>query len=363
LNIAIISDWLTTYAGAERCIESFNKLYKADNYSLVEFLSNEDKQTILNNNPIKTTFIQNLPFSKKLFRNYLPLFPYAIENINVTKYDVILSSSHAVAKNVLTHSNQIHICYCHTPIRYGWDMYFDYIGELKGIKKIFFMYVMHKIRMWDYASSNRVDYFIANSKFIQKRIKKIYNKNSTVIYPPIDTDKFEFCDKKEEYYITMSRLVPYKRVDLIIKAFNKNKKNLIVIGDGDEFEKLKSIAHSNIQMLGFVEDKKAIEFIQKAKGFVFAALEDFGITPLEAQACGTPVIALNKGGTAESVIDGITGIHFENQTIESINDAINKFENTNFDYYKIRKHSLQFDRKVFEKKIYNYIKEVYERGI
>ncbi len=354
---AIVADWLTTYAGAEKCIESFTNLYPdSDVFSLVDFLNEKERNIILKGKYAKTSFIQNLPFKEK-FRNYLPLFPYAVENFDLREYDLILSSSHSVAKNVLTHSEQLHICYCHTPMRYAWDMFLDYTNNLSFPKRQIVKYFLHKIRIWDYVGAGRVDYFIANSKFIQKRIKKVYKRDSVVIYPPVDVDKFTLCTKKEDYYVTMSRLVGYKRVDLIVKAFNKNGKKLIVIGDGEEFENIKKIAKSNIELMGYLKEDEAIKIIQKAKAFVFAAIEDFGITPVEAQACGTPVIALNKGGSAESVNEK-TGVFFEIQSINSINKAIKEFESKKFDYNYIRKWAERFSRDRFEREIKEFVGKV-----
>jgi len=361
LKTAIISDWLSTYAGAERCIESFFNIFpEAESYSLVDFLDDHERNIILKSKQSNISFIQKLPFSKKHFRNYFPLFPYAIESFDLRKYDLIISSSHSVAKNVLTTAEQTHICYCHTPIRYAWDLYFEYINNLGVIKKSIAKYIFHKIRIWDYVGASRVDYFVANSNFVKNRIKKVYNKNAKVIYPPVDTDKFEFCNKKEGYYVTISRLVAYKKVDLIVKAFNKNGKKLIVIGDGPEMKNIKKIAKKNIEITGFLPQEQMQNILKKAKAFVFAAIEDFGISPVEAQACATPVIALNKGGTAESVIDKKTGILFNTQSIEDINEAVAKLEK-NYEYFnfeEIRKHALKFSRERFEKEIKSFIKEV-----
>jgi len=355
LKIAIACDWLSSYNGAERCIESFVNLYPDSQlYTLVDFLQNRD---FIQNKSTHTSFIQNLPLARKYFRYYLPLFPYAIENFDLSRYDIILSSSHSVAKNILTHSLQTHVCYCHTPMRYAWDLYFEYINQTNPLVKNILKLVLHKIRIWDVVGANRVDYFIANSHFISNRIKKIYNKPSKVIYPPVDVDKFEYCDKKEDYYITVSRLVPYKRVDLIIQAFNQTNKKLIVVGQGEMLDELKSIANSNIEFSGYVPHKQMVQLLKKAKGFVFAALEDFGISVVEALACATPVIALNKGGTKESVIPSV-GVLFDKQDPQDLLDAINRFEKIEWDYPHIRNYALSFDRKVFEAKIKEFIDNI-----
>jgi len=361
---ALVHDWFSVYAGAEKCIESFTNIWDDfDIYSLIDFLSDKDREIILKGKYSNTSFIQKLPFSKKKYRNYLPLFPFAIEQFDLSEYDLILSSSHAVAKGVLTHSEQLHICYIHTPIRYAWDLYFQYLKESnlsKGIKGLLAKYILHKIRMWDISSVNRVDYFIANSNYIANRVKKIYQKNADVIYPPVDVDKFEFSGKKEDFYLTASRLVPYKKIDLIVETFNQLGKKLVVIGDGPDMKKIKSIAKKNIEILGYQNDKILIEYMQKAKGFVFAAKEDFGIMPVEAQACGTPVICLGEGGTKETVIDGKTGVHFLKQSVESLSKAINRFETMTFDYKSVRENSLKFSKERFEKEIEELVNEKYE---
>lgn len=362
---ALIHDWLNTYAGAEKCVESFTNIYgDFDTFSLIDYLKDSDRKRILKGKHAKTSFIQKLPYSKSKYRNYLPFFPLAIEQFDLSEYDLILSSSHAVAKGVLTHANQLHISYVHTPIRYAWDLYFQYLKESnldKGIKGLVAKYFLHKIRIWDYSTVNRVDYFIANSKYIAKRINKVYRKDATVIYPPVDTNKFHLTEKKEEFYLTASRMVPYKKIDLIVETFSKIGKKLVVIGSGPEMKKIKEKSSKNIEILGFQEDEILIKYMQEAKAFVFAAEEDFGIIPVEAQACGTPVICLNKGGTAETVIDGVTGIHFQEQNIESLKNAIYRFEKL-YDRFIpeiIRKNSIKFSKERFEKEIKDFVEEKY----
>jgi len=361
---ALIHDWFSVYAGAEKCIESFTNIWNDfDVYSLIDFLDDEERDIILKGEYANTSFIQNLPKAKTKYRNYLPLFPFAIEQFDLSDYDLILSSSHAVAKGVLTHSNQLHISYVHTPIRYAWDLYHQYLKESgldKGLKGKLAKYFLHKIRIWDMSTINRVDYYIANSNYIAKRIKKVYGKESTVIYPPVDVEKFELYEEKEEYYFTMSRMVPYKKIDLIVKAFSKTNKKLIVAGIGPDMQKIKSFAGDNVEFLGFISDEKAIEYMQRAKAFVFAAEEDFGIVPVEAEACGTPVICLGKGGTKETVIDGVTGVHFETQEVDSLLKAVERFERLEFNPQEIREHSLKFSKERFEKEIEEFINHKYD---
>lgn len=364
---ALIHDWYSVYAGAEKCVESFTNIWDDfDLYSLIDFLNDGDRQIILKGKRANTSFIQKLPKAKERYRNYLPLFPLAIEQFDLSGYDLVLSSSHAVAKGVLTGSNQLHISYVHTPIRYAWDLYFQYLKESgldKGIKGVMAKYFLHKIRNWDVGTANRVDHYIANSNYIAKRIKKIYAKEAAVIYPPVDVDKFQLCVKKEDYYLTASRMVPYKKIDLIVEAFSKTDKKLVVIGTGPDMEKIKNKAGKNIELLGYQSDDVLIDMMQKAKAFVFAAEEDFGITPVEAQACGTPVICLGKGGTKETVVNGVTGVHFENQNIQDLMQAVEYFEKneSQFEPVKIRDNALKFGRERFEKEIKSFVNEKYEK--
>jgi len=363
---ALVHEWFVDYAGSERCIESFLNIWDDfDIYSLVSYPDSEISGKVLKGKKVNTSFIQNLPFAQKKFRNYLSLFPLAIEQFDMSSYDVVLSSSHAVAKGVLTGQNQMHVCYCHTPIRYAWDLYHEYLrnaGLEKGLKAFMAKRILHRIRQWDVISSNRVDHFIANSHYIAGRIKKIYNRDADVIYPPVDTELFPLETNKEEYYFTASRFVPYKKVELIVEAFaGMPDKKLLVAGDGPNRKLVESKAAKNIELLGYLPAEKMNCYMRKAKGFVFAAEEDFGITVVEALAGGTPVIALNRGGTAETVTNGINGIHFSEQTPASIAAAVSKFEKTNFNYEAISRNAGSFSRQIFEEKIKSYIEEKYEK--
>ena len=356
MKVAIIHDWLVTDAGAEGVLKSIIELYPdADIFSLVDFLTPKDREEILKGKFAKTSFIQKLPFAKKQFRNYLPLFPKAIESLDVSGYDLIISSSHAVAKGVKKTDGQLHVCYCHTPIRYAWDMHEEYTKDLPFLKKILVQASLAYIRKWDIASLDRVDCFIANSNFIADRIKRIYDRDSVVINPPVDTERFTFYPNKEDFYLTASRLVPYKKTKLIVEAFNQTDKKLVVIGKGEELEKIRAIAKSNVKVLGFVETKELIEYMQRAKGFVFAALEDFGIIPIEAMSCGTPVLAYGKGGIRDSVIDGKTGLFFEEQSVESILKSLNIFCKKSFDYKTIANHAKIFSKDRFQTELKSFI--------
>ncbi len=343
MKIAIVCDWLAIIGGAEKVLEQMLECFPdADLFSLVDFLP-DNKRHIIKNKTVTTSYIQRLPFARTKFRNYLLFMPFAIEQMDFIGYDVIISSSHAVAKGILTGPNQLHICYCHSPIRYAWDLQNQYLQESGldvGIKTVIIRYLLHKIRVWDAISTSRVDYLIANSKFISQRIKKYYRRNvDSIIYPPVLTD-ITINKPREDFYLTVSRLVPYKKVDLIVDTFIKDpKRRLVVIGDGPMLKSIQNKAyhHANIEILGYQSDEVLHDYLARAKAFVFAAEEDFGILPVEAQALGCPVIAYAKGGACETVINitqpNPTGILFSLQTEDSIRHAIEKFEE-NRDLFK-----------------------------
>lgn len=370
MKIAVVCDWLVTYAGAEKVLEQILNVYpEADLFALVDFLD-EDKRDFIKHKKVTTSFIQHLPKAKTKYRTYLPLMPLAVEQFDLSDYDLVISSSHCVAKGVLTGPNQMHISYVHSPIRYAWDLQHQYLKEArltKGLKGWVAKIILHYMKIWDTRTSNGVDYFIANSQFVAKRIWKCYRRKADVIYPPVDVKAFEFCDKKEDFYLTASRMVPYKKMDLIVEAFTKMPdKRLVVIGDGPDFDKIQKIAqgHNNIKLMGYQPFKVLKEHMQKAKAFVFAAEEDFGITPVEAQACGTPVIAYGRGGALETVRrlgvkDKPTGVFFEKQNKGSVIKAINYFEENRekIQYKDCRENALSFSIDNFKDRLKEYIKE------
>jgi glycosyltransferase involved in cell wall biosynthesis len=334
MKTAIICDWLTTYAGSERVLEEIITCFPtADVFAVVDFLP-ESQRACLKGKKVTTTFIQKLPGAKKRYRSYLPLMPLAIEQIDLSGYDLVISSSHSVAKGVLTGPNQIHISYVHSPMRYAWDLQHQYLHETglhRGLKGLVAKYFLHKLRLWDQRTAHGVDHFIANSQYIAKRILKTYRRQAEVIYPPVNVDLFQPYFNKEDYYLTASRLVPYKKVDLIVEAFaTMPHRKLLVIGDGPEMYKIKKKAAPNIELLGYQENEQLVYHLQRAKAFIFAAEEDFGILPVEAQACGTPVIAYGKGGALETVRNlsqpQPTGIFFNEQQPHSLQQAIVEFE-------------------------------------
>ncbi|XXD09010.1 glycosyltransferase family 4 protein [Klebsiella sp. R445] len=370
LSIGIVADWFVTYAGSEKVVAELIKSFpQSELYSVVDFLSTENKAFFDNKN-ITTTFIQKLPKAKKKYQSYLPLMPLAIEQLDVSKHDIILSSSHAVAKGVLTGPDQLHISYVHSPIRYAWDLQHQYLREAglnSGFKAMLARFLLHKIRMWDCRTANGVDHFIANSKFIARRIKKVYGRTADVIYPPVDVERFKLQEIKQDYYLTASRLVPYKRMDLIVEAFSHMPdKKLVVIGDGPEMKKIQSKATRNIELLGYQSDIVLQEHMQNAKAFVFAAEEDFGITPVEAQACGTPVIAYGKGGALETICplgsEKPTGLFFYKQDVTSIINAITTFEAgiEAFMPESCRENAMRFSIERFNNEISLYVKNKWD---
>lgn len=371
MKIAIVCDWLEAYGGAERVLEQLLEVFPAaDVFAVVDFVG-RDERKFLRNKSVTTTFIQRLPFAKSKYRSYLPLMPLAIEQLDLSAYDVVISSSHCVAKGVLTGPNQLHISYVHSPIRYAWDMQHQYLHETgldKGLKGWLARMVMHYMRLWDVRTANGVDYFIANSRFIAKRIYKCYHRRASVIYPPVDVSAFACCEAKEDFYLTVSRMVPYKRMDILVEAFSKMPdKRLVVIGSGSEFAKCKALAGANVQLLGFQPTDVVRDYMQRAKAFLFAAEEDFGIAPLEAQACGTPVIAYGRGGALETVrgIDksAPTGVFFAQQTAEAVCEAVRQFEARQelFSPQSCRHNAEQFAMERFCNEIKAFVEKRYRR--
>lgn len=359
MKVAIIHDWLVVRAGAEAVLEQLLILYpQADVYSTVDFLPEADRG-LLRGAKTFTSFIQRLPFAKKKYRTYLPLMPLAVEQFDLSAYDLVISSSSAVAKGVITGPDQLHVSYVHSPIRYAWDLQHSYLNEAgltRGLKSMLARYLLHKMRLWDTRTASGVDHYISNSHFIARRIKKVYGRDAEVVHPPVNLKDFTPGHNKEEFYVTASRLVPYKKIPMIMEAFaGMPDKKLVVIGDGPEADKVKALAskYSNIEWLGYQSRSVLVDYMQRAKAFVFAAEEDFGISPVEAQACGTPVIAYGKGGVLESVLDKVTGLLYPEQTAESIMEAVLRFETLahTFNADVIRSNAEMFEESVFRTQI------------
>jgi glycosyltransferase involved in cell wall biosynthesis len=370
MRVAIVHDWLTTYAGAERVLEQMLSCYPgADIFALIDFLPCKYR-SFLDGKVINVSFIQKLPYAKNNYRIYLPLMPLAIEQFDLSEYDLVISSSHAVAKGVIVAPDQLHICMCYSPIRYAWDLQFQYLKESNmnhGFKGWLARWLLHKIRLWDVRTANSVDNFIAISHFIERRIEKVYRRDSIVIYPPVDVSGFELQSIKENFYLTASRMVPYKKIPMIIEAFsNMPDKQLVVIGDGPDYEKCKEVAGPNVTLMGWQPFEVLRSHMQNAKAFIFAAEEDFGIAPLEAQACGTPVIAYGKGAVLET-LRGLdksdpTTLFFTEQTSISIISAVEEFEVVcgRISPDACRENVMRFSPERFRSEFSNFVEEKWE---
>ncbi len=358
MKIALVHDWLTGMRGGEKCLEVLCELFPdAPIYTLLHNKGTMSPQ--IESKRIFTSFINKLPAKQKQYRKYLPLFPFAIAQFDLTEYDLVISTSHAVAKNVCVRKDAIHICYCFTPMRYIWDMYEQYFGKGKAGfgTRTAMKIVAPLLRWWDVKTSARVTYFIAISEEVRGRIKKHYNRSSDMIYPPVDTEQFQLSTREEDFYLIVSALVPYKRVNLAVEVFNANGKKLVIAGTGPESGKLKLIAGSNITFLGWQSDEELAQLYEKCTALIFPGEEDFGIVPLEAQASGKPVVAFRKGGALETIIEGKTGIFFTEQTVESLHQAVERLSLIKFNSNNIRRHALRFSRSIYKQKMKDYIEE------
>ncbi len=361
MKTAIVHDWLMSLGGAERVLEAILELYPSPLFTLFQS-AKYDAAKLLHKIPIQHSFIQKMPLVEAGYRHYLPLFPMAIERFDLSSYDLIISSSHAVAKGIKTHPRQLHICYCHTPMRYAWDLEGQYLESASLLKASVAKQVFKFLRNWDLKATSRVDAFIANSHFVAERIKRLYGRESVVIYPPISTHLMKTCEQKENFYLTVSRLVSYKRVDLMIEAFNQTpERKLKIVGVGPLFEKLQKKANSNIEFLGFQPDDAVQDLLSRAKGFIYAAEEDFGIALVEAQASGTPVIAYGRGGALETVIAGQTGLFFPEQTVSCLIEALEEFEKISWNGKLIREHSEKFGVDRFKRELKQFVDKQWEQ--
>ena len=367
MKVAIVQEWLVTVGGSDKVVKAILDVFpEADIYTLVAKKEVCDELGIPWEK-VHTSFIQKMPLGTKKHRAYLPLFPFAIEQFDLRGYDVVISSSHCVAKGVLTKADQLHICYCHSPIRYCWDMYNEYLEEShldKGFKSWLVRLMLHPIRQFDAIAGSRVDYYISNSDYVGQRIRKTYRRKATTIHPNIDISNFELCNDKQEYYLASSRLVAYKKIDTIIEAFNQMPdKKLVVIGCGPNLEAYRKLAKDNVTVMGYQPFDVLKDKMQHAKAFVFAADEDFGMIPIEAQSCGTPVIAYGHGGSLETVNGGKTGLFFNEQTPEAIVEAVNKFESMGsqpFAPADCRQWAEGFSEERFKREIKEFVEKKYE---
>jgi glycosyltransferase involved in cell wall biosynthesis len=372
LKHALVHEWLTPKAtgGSELVVQEILKHINADVYALIDFEST-NPQSYLFGRSIGTTFLQRLPFARNGVQKYLPLLPLAIEQLDLREYDVILSSSHAVAKGILTRPEQLHICYCHTPMRYIWDLTFDYLRSSRigrGPQGLITRYLLHRLRQWDVLSANRVDYFLANSMHTARRIWRCYRRQAEVIYPPVSVERFPFQEQKDDFYLTVSRLVSYKQISVIVQAFNQLGRPLVVIGSGPELEAIRKLAQPNVQVLGFQPDSVVEQYMAHARAFVYAACEDFGIALVEAQACGTPVIAYGAGGALETVRDirqhpdNGTGLFFLSQSTTALIEAVETFEALKgaFSPERCRFNAAKFAPKIFSERYLAFVERCKE---
>ena len=357
MKLAIVHDWLTNMGGAEQVIINFHELYP-DAPIYTTFYNPDKLDEKLKNIDVRTSFLQK----KKMVtdhKKYFPLMPFAFEKFNLKEYDVILSSSTSCAKGARKRKDALHNCYINTPMRYAYEFKGEYLNGMNPVKKFLVNILLFFMRIWDKNNNKRIDYFISNSYEIKRRVKNTYNRDSVVINPPVRCKLFNISEADGDYYFVVSRFVPYKRFDLAVQACKELGKKLVIIGDGPERKKLEEIANGdkNIIFMGRQPDEVVKKYMSECKALLFPGLEDFGIVPVEAQACGRPVIAYGKGGVLDTVIDGKTGVLFKEQTVESMKEAILKFETMKFDKQEIRKHALEFDEDVFKKKIKDFIDE------
>lgn len=356
MKVAIVHYWFVAQRGGEKVIQELCDIYpEADIFTLV--LDRNSLPSGLATRKIITSFIDNLPFASRWYKNYLPLMPLALEQFDLRDYDVVISSESGPAKGVLTSPRTLHVCYCHSPMRYVWDMYHDYMAMSGRLKRLLMIPLLHYLRLWDRLSSDRVDYFIANSVNVAKRIFKHYRRDAEVVYPPVDTEAFFIADEVGDFYLLVGQLVGYKRADLVVKAFTRMGKRLVVIGGGEQMTMLRKEAGSNVEFLGWQPFAVLRDNYARCRALLFPGEEDFGIVPLEAMASGRPVIAFGRGGALETVVEGRTGLFFHEQTEAAVQEAVIRFEEVEhlFISNDIRDHALKFGRARFRSQIADFV--------
>ncbi|MBT4859658.1 MAG: glycosyltransferase [Gammaproteobacteria bacterium] len=362
MKVAIVHYWFINWRGGEKVVEALLDLYpQADLFTHVYDESLTEGK--LKGRNITTTFISKLPGAKKHYQKYLPLMPIALEQLDLREYDLVISSESGPAKGIIISPDATHICYCHSPMRYVWDMYPDYVKTAGLLSRWLMRPLIHYLKIWDRLSADRVDYFIANSSFVAKRINKFYRRSAEVIHPPVDIDEFELNSEKSDFYLLLGQLTHYKRADLAVDAFLANGKKLIVIGDGEQYQSLKALENDRVKVLGRASWDECKNYLSKAKALIFPGVEDFGMVPVEAMACGTPVLAFAKGGALETVNDGHSGYLFYEQTVESLNACINKFEEqSELIDSEIRNQAELFSMDIFKKKMTSFIQMKVEQN-
>lgn len=361
-KVALVHDWLTGQRGGEKVLEVLVEIFpEAPIYTLFHFPGTQVPD--IEQKQIVTSFLQKWPFLKTKYRSYLPLFPLAAELFDLQDYDYLISSSHCVAKGVVPRPDALHVCYVHSPMRYAWNQYFSYFSpkKLNFFGRIVIPPVVHHLRLWDESSSHRVDYFIANSKTVASRIKRYYRREAEVIHPPVDTQFFLPSSDRGDYYLIVSALVPYKRIDLAIAAFNRTGYSLRIVGQGPDYKKLRKMAKMNIEFLGSLGDDDLLSSYQRAKALILPGEEDFGITSLEAQSCGVPVIAYGRGGATETVVPGRSGLFFSELTVESLIEVLDKFQGLELNKNNIRENALGFSKDKFKDKMTSYFRQKWEK--
>lgn len=362
MKVAIVHYWFINWRGGEKVVEALLDLFpQADLFTHVYDESLTEGK--LKGRNITTTFISKLPGAKKHYQKYLPLMPIALEQLDLREYDLVISSESGPAKGIIISPDATHICYCHSPMRYVWDMYPDYVKTAGLLSRWLMRPLIHYLKIWDRLSADRVDYFIANSSFVAKRINKFYRRSAEVIHPPVDIDEFEINSEKSDFYLLLGQLTHYKRADLAVDAFLANGKKLIVIGDGEQYQSLKALENDRVKVLGRASWDECKNYLSKAKALIFPGVEDFGMVPVEAMACGTPVLAFAKGGALETVNDGHSGYLFYEQTVESLNACINKFEEqSELIDSEIRNQAELFSMDIFKKKMTSFIQMKVEQN-
>ncbi len=363
MKIAIVHYWFVGMRGGEKVIEALCKLYpQADIFTHV--YQPDATSAIIKRHRIKTSFISKFPKAARFYKSYLPLMPMALEQLDLRGYDLIISSESGPSKGIIPPPDSVHICYCHSPMRYVWNMFHDYRDRSNFLTRLLMPIISHYIRNWDVISATRVHNFIVNSANVGKRVSTYYRRDSEVIYPPVETTAFEIVDgsKVSDYYLMVGELVAYKRPDLAIEAFNKTGKKLVIIGGGEMLKELKALAKSNVTFLGSQPFEQLKHHYSRCRALIFPGEEDFGIVPVEAMASGRPVIAYGKGGALETVVDGLTGIFFKTQSVEAIIDAIERLESMKIDPHAIAAHAAKFDETVFLSKMKNFVNKCLIEG-
>ncbi|MGD8537831.1 MAG: glycosyltransferase [Candidatus Aminicenantes bacterium] len=357
-NVALIHDWLTGRRGGEKVLEVFAEIYPdAPIYTLFHFPGSQIPD--IENKRIVPSFVQKLPFLKKRYRFYLPLFPMAIELFDLQEYDFLISSSHCAAKGAIPRPDALHISYVHSPMRYAWNQYSSYFSaeKLGFFSRRIIPPIIHRLRIWDESSSHRVDHFVANANAVADRIHRYYRRIADVVHPPVDTGFFRPGEVEEDYFLIVSALVPYKKIDLAVEAFNRTDQRLKIVGQGPEYRKLKKSAKPNVEFLGSVSDDDLLQIYQRSRALIMPGEEDFGINSLESQACGVPVIALRRGGAKETVLHGETGFLYDDPRREGLSTALDKFKDMNFNKTTIRENAVKFSRDSFKTKISSYFQQ------